>query len=111
MKGCKTQVKIHTLGTHSWRRIQDFPPCMVPCGEPGITVSRTVNWFAYSDAILSSSQAIVSLDLETESYRQISQSDYGIQVNLTLVVESIKIQDMSLIDSEVYIESLILLRF
>ncbi|KAL5082276.1 hypothetical protein RYX36_010697 [Vicia faba] len=84
MKGCKTQVKIHTLGTHSWRRIQDFPPCMVPCGEPGITISRTVNWFAYSDAILSSSQAIVSLDLETESYRQISQPDYGMQVNLTL---------------------------
>ncbi|KAL5067539.1 hypothetical protein RYX36_018426 [Vicia faba] len=84
MKGCKSQVKIYTLGTHSWRRIQDFPPCMVPCGEPGITISGTVNWFAYSDAVLSSSQVIVSLDLETESYRQISQPDYGMQVNLTL---------------------------
>lgn len=80
----KSQVNVYTLGTHSWRKIQDFPSMMVPCGEPcaepGIIVSGTVNWFAYSNE----SRVIVSLDLGKESYQEILQPDYEMSGRLTM---------------------------
>lgn len=64
---CKTQVKVHILGTHSWRRIKDFP-ALFPHYRPGIIVNGTVNWFAYSNVVSRGnfSSVIVSLDLEKE---------------------------------------------
>jgi len=80
--GCKTQVNVHTLGTHSWRRIKDFPS-LFPHNEPGIIVNGAANWFAYSMSGNFSS-VIVSLDLEKECYQEIPQPNYGIEDNLTL---------------------------
>jgi F-box interacting protein len=62
------EVNVHTLGTDSWRRIQDFPYPHLVCAR-GVFVSRTVNWLVHS---YRSSRAIVSLDLEKESYQKLS---------------------------------------
>jgi F-box interacting protein len=67
------EVNVHILGTDYWRRIRDhhvFPrPGIVMSDGEGIFVSDTVNWLAYDT--YSSSQFIVSLDLENESYRKL----------------------------------------
>ncbi|KAL2579985.1 hypothetical protein GLYMA_15G101700v4 [Glycine max] len=79
----ETQVKVLTLGTDSWRRIQEFPSGL-PFDESGKFVSGTVNWLASND---SSSLIIVSLDLHKESYEEVLQPYYGVAVvNLTLGV-------------------------
>ncbi|KEH41874.1 F-box/kelch-repeat protein At3g23880 [Medicago truncatula] len=74
INGCKTEVKVHTLGTHSWRRIQDFPS-MVHDDEPGTIVNGKVYWFAYSYVSGCYTRHIVSLDLGKESYKEISLPD------------------------------------
>jgi len=65
-----TEVKVYTLGTDYWRRIQDFPSG-VPFDGLGTFVSGTINWLAAKDSI------IVSLDLEMETYQELMQPDYG----------------------------------
>jgi len=40
-------------------------------------VSGTINWFANNK--LSNQVIVVSLDLETESYRELLQPDYGVE--------------------------------
>ncbi|XP_061359681.1 F-box/kelch-repeat protein At3g23880-like [Gastrolobium bilobum] len=79
----KTLVKVHTLGTNYWRRIQEFPSG-VPFDESGKFVSGTVNWLA--SATSSSSWVIVSLDLGKESYQELLQPDYGGVTVLTLTL-------------------------
>ncbi|KEH41821.1 putative F-box associated interaction domain-containing protein [Medicago truncatula] len=54
---------------------------MVPSGEPGIFFGGTVNWLAYSNSGL---PAIISFNLGIESYKEISQPDYGMFVKLTM---------------------------
>jgi F-box interacting protein len=76
---CKTEVSVYTFGTDCWRRIEDFPP-LIPYSQQGVFVCGTVNWLAYydlNDNDYYRSYAIVSLDLETETYHEISQPDYG----------------------------------
>ncbi|XP_058723824.1 F-box/kelch-repeat protein At3g23880-like [Vicia villosa] len=70
----KTEVKVLTLGTSAWRRIQDFRSG-VHFYDSGKFVSGTVNWL--TGRISSSSRVIVSLDLEKESYQEFLQPDYG----------------------------------
>ncbi|KAJ1428800.1 F-box-like domain superfamily [Sesbania bispinosa] len=77
----KTQVKVHTLGTNCWRRIEDFPSG-VPFDDSGKFVSGTVNWLASTAS--SSSWVIVSLDLGKESYQELLQPDYGGVAVITL---------------------------
>jgi F-box interacting protein len=67
----KTEVSVHTLGTDSWKRIQDFP-YSAPFGGLGIFVSGTINWLAKDD--VSSLHVIISLDLE-ESYQKLPLPD------------------------------------
>jgi len=77
---CKTQVRVHTLGTNFWRRISDFPSEIigVPKGYVGKHVSGTINWAIRNQAIICSSWVILSLDLGNESYQEISQPDFGL---------------------------------
>ncbi|XP_058723822.1 F-box/kelch-repeat protein At3g23880-like [Vicia villosa] len=77
----KTQVKVHTLGTNAWRKIQDFPSG-VPFDDSGKFVGGTINWLASRDSFFSC--VIVSLDLEKESYQDLLQPDYGEVVVLTI---------------------------
>ncbi|XP_058784571.1 F-box/kelch-repeat protein At3g23880-like [Vicia villosa] len=66
-------VSVNTMGTNFWRRIHGFPYCNKICGS-GVFASDTVNWLAY-DASSTSLHAIVSLDLEKESYQKLSIPD------------------------------------
>ncbi|GAU33084.1 hypothetical protein TSUD_227430 [Trifolium subterraneum] len=79
----QTKVRVNTMGTNDWRRIQDFPrfsATLGPCGGPGVSVNGTVNWLtSIEDFDLrrnSTLQAIVSLDLAKESYQNISQPEW-----------------------------------
>jgi F-box interacting protein len=70
----QNEVSVNTMGTDYWRRIHDDFPFYGPVHRPGVFVSGTVNWLAY-DASSSHSCAIVSLDLEKESYQKLSHPD------------------------------------
>ncbi|KAL2341217.1 hypothetical protein Fmac_009157 [Flemingia macrophylla] len=71
--GYKSEVKVLTLGTESWRVVPDFPS-VVPLDESGKFVSGSVNWLAYKS---SPSSVIVSLDLQKECFEEVLQPDYG----------------------------------
>ncbi|KAK7359684.1 hypothetical protein VNO77_01647 [Canavalia gladiata] len=83
----KTEVKVLTLGTNSWRRIQEFPSG-VPFDESGKFVSGSVNWLASTAS--SSSWVIVSLDLGKESYQELLQPEYGEVVVVTLTLDVLR---------------------
>ncbi|RHN66043.1 putative F-box domain-containing protein [Medicago truncatula] len=65
----KYETRVYTLGTDSWRKIQDFPHLSL-YHPSGVFVSGAVNWLVYDGF---RSFIIVSLDLEKESYQYISQ--------------------------------------
>jgi F-box interacting protein len=67
-----TEVNVHTLGTDSWKRIQNFPYSPQSDGS-GIFVSGTINWLAIDD--VRSSCFTISLDLVKESYQKLLLPD------------------------------------
>ncbi|CAL0334631.1 unnamed protein product [Lupinus luteus] len=73
-----TKVKIHNLGTDSWRRIKEYPSG-IPMVLAAKLVTGTLNWLAYAPNL--TSYAIVSLDLGKESCQELLQPDYG-EVNV-----------------------------
>jgi F-box interacting protein len=83
-KLCKTQVKVHTLGTNVWRRIPDFPSENkgIPEGCVGKFVSGAIHWAIKDHQDNDSSWVILSLDISFESYQEILQPDYGIDERL-----------------------------
>jgi F-box interacting protein len=72
-------IRVLTLGTDSWSTIPCLPSQLI--GElevsPRKFVSGTINW-AILDKKNDNSRVILSLDLEKESYQEISQPDYGL---------------------------------
>ncbi|KAA8548443.1 hypothetical protein F0562_000127 [Nyssa sinensis] len=72
----ETEVKIYTLRTDSWRRIQDFP-CGIPLDDSGKYANGALHWAASSDAGSSYSWVIVSFDLAKETYGEVAQPNYG----------------------------------
>jgi hypothetical protein len=74
---CKTQVRVHTLGTNFWRRIPDFPSEIMGIleGRAG-KLSGSINWVIQRYHENGFSFVILSLDLGNESYQEISQPDY-----------------------------------
>jgi F-box interacting protein len=75
----KNQVKVHSVGTDSWRRIKDFPSMFrldsYGTSHHGVFVSGTVNWLAGHILNEFYARAIVSLHLGDESYREIPLPD------------------------------------
>ncbi|CAJ2658510.1 unnamed protein product [Trifolium pratense] len=69
-------VKVHTLGTNSWRSIEDFPSG-VSFDSSGrfLSESETINWLASNDS--DTLWIIVSLDLEKECYQELVLPNYG----------------------------------
>ncbi|AES69872.1 F-box/kelch-repeat protein At3g23880 [Medicago truncatula] len=81
-----TDVKVHTLGTHFWKTIQEFPFGVMPVEKSGKFVSGRINWLASTDLRLQSPRFIVSFDLRKESYEKVLPPD-GVDVcNLSLSV-------------------------
>ncbi|XP_057440634.1 F-box/kelch-repeat protein At3g23880-like [Lotus japonicus] len=81
-RGYKTHFMVHTLGSNSWRRIQDSP--CIPywaSRDYGKFVSGAVNWLTSDgDDGFNFGHCIISLDLGKESYQEFLQPDYGIKV-------------------------------
>jgi F-box interacting protein len=67
------EVSVHTLGTNYWRRIHEIP-ISGWIRESGIFVSGTINWMVLDVSKIRLS-AIVSLDLEKETYQMLPQPD------------------------------------
>ncbi|CAK8564856.1 unnamed protein product [Lathyrus sativus] len=82
------KVKVHTLGTNSWKSIQMFPSDTVFTEKSGKYLSGTINWVAFVKGRRSDPPFIVSFDLDKESYQKVFLPDPGeIDVfNLTLCV-------------------------
>jgi len=60
------QIRLYTLGTDSWRRIEDLPySCYI--SKPGVFANGTINWLG-EDA---RSSVVISLDFEKESYQKL----------------------------------------
>lgn len=72
----KTRVKVCTLGTKSWRRIEDFG-YGVPYDVSGKYVNGSLSWPAMCERDSRLAWIIVSLDLAKETYKEILQPDYG----------------------------------
>ncbi|XP_017436686.1 F-box/kelch-repeat protein At3g23880 isoform X2 [Vigna angularis] len=71
---CK--VKVYSMATNSWRKIQDFPHGFSPYQNSGKFVSGTLNWAANHPVGSTSLWVIVSLDLHKETYREVLPPDY-----------------------------------
>ncbi|XP_003598112.2 F-box/kelch-repeat protein At3g23880, partial [Medicago truncatula] len=66
----KDEVKVHTLGANSWKRIPMFPFAVVPIQKSGQCVSGTINWLVSKDT--EKSQCfILSLDMRKDSYQKV----------------------------------------
>jgi len=85
VKNKQGEVKVFSLGTNYWRNIQSFPVSplnLLDCHyrrrrcrlNDGVHLSGTVNWLATYKPVIHVIQyefVIVSLDLSTESYKQL----------------------------------------
>lgn len=74
---CKTEVKVHTLGTGFWKTIEECPFGVVSTIHSGKFVSGTVNWLATIDFERKCPWFIVSFDLGKETYRKVLPPDFG----------------------------------
>ncbi|XVF38114.1 hypothetical protein REPUB_Repub20aG0070600 [Reevesia pubescens] len=68
-------VRVYSLRTNYWRRIQDFP-FGVPCDEAGMYVDGSLNWAVFRRQETGFSWIIVSLDLAQETYKEVLQPGY-----------------------------------
>jgi F-box interacting protein len=66
----KDEVKVHTLGANSWKRIPMFPFVAVPIQKSGQCVSGTINWLVSKDT-KKSQCFILSLDMRNDSYQKV----------------------------------------
>ncbi|CAK8574189.1 unnamed protein product [Lathyrus sativus] len=79
--GSKNGVSVHTVGTDYWRTIQDFPNYgLAPA--PGIFVSDSVYWLLWDEDDVA--RFIVSLDLEKESYQNLSLPVKNVHITTSL---------------------------
>ncbi|XP_058784567.1 F-box/kelch-repeat protein At3g23880-like [Vicia villosa] len=72
-----TNVKVHTLGTNSWKNTRMFPSDTVFTEPSGKYVSGTINWLVFLKGRHSDPPFIVSFDLEKESYQKVFLPDLG----------------------------------
>ncbi|XP_058182198.1 F-box/kelch-repeat protein At3g23880-like [Rhododendron vialii] len=73
----KSNVMVYTLRTDSWRQIGDLS-CGVPCNVLGNFLNGSLLWLVCVDnSGPGYSYVIVSLDLEKETYGEVSQPNYG----------------------------------
>ncbi|XP_022722824.1 F-box/kelch-repeat protein At3g23880 isoform X2 [Durio zibethinus] len=78
--GYESIVRVYSLRTNCWKRIQDFP-FGVPCDEAGKYVDGRLNWAVFSRPEMGLSWTIVSLDLAEETYMEVLQPGFGVGVS------------------------------
>jgi F-box interacting protein len=67
----ENEVMVHTLGTDSWKSIQEFPFGIVYAQRSGQYVSGTINWLIFMDI----KRFIASFDLGNECYQEVLLPD------------------------------------
>ncbi|CAN1812821.1 F-box protein CPR1 [Linum perenne] len=68
-------VQVCSIKSRIWKRLDDFKYGL-PCDYPGKCVNNTLNWLMDND-----SGSIVSLDLHTETYREVMQPEFANDIN------------------------------
>jgi F-box interacting protein len=68
----ENEVKVHTLGTDSWRTVSKFPFNVFSCYRSGKHVSGTINWLVSTHMI---KRLIVSFDLGNECFQEVLLPD------------------------------------
>ncbi|OVA01217.1 Profilin [Macleaya cordata] len=68
-----SEVKIYTLGSNSWRRIQDIPYNFTFGSKSGALVNGTLHWIANRRE---ASRLILSLDIRDETFREVPRPEY-----------------------------------
>ena len=71
----ETKVKLYSLGTNSWKRIEDFP-YSVPNKSDGIFVNGALHWLVYLENDLVCLYFVSYLDLAEEKYGWLELPDY-----------------------------------
>ncbi|KAL4614256.1 hypothetical protein ACB092_07G041000 [Castanea dentata] len=71
----ETEVKLYSLGTNSWKRIEDFP-YGVPNKSDGIFVNGALHWLVYLENDLVCLYFVSYLDLSEEKYGWLELPDY-----------------------------------
>jgi len=83
-KDIVVHVKVHNLGTNSWKSIPMFP-YVYPVQQSGQCASGTINWLATKVTNNKPTQCyILSLDLGNESCKEVLLPNYGELVSSTL---------------------------
>ncbi|THG00569.1 F-box/kelch-repeat protein At3g23880-like [Camellia sinensis] len=79
------EVKIYSLRTDSWRKIQDFPSNIIGFHsmDSGKLVNGSLNWVGINTS--DHSWVVTALDLVEETYREIPQPNYGKEFSRLLV--------------------------
>ncbi|CAJ2638624.1 unnamed protein product [Trifolium pratense] len=72
----KNELKVHTLGTDSWKSVSEFPFAIVYAQPLGQYVSGTINWLVF----MGIKRFIASFDLGNECYREVLLPDDSVQV-------------------------------
>ncbi|CAJ2638625.1 unnamed protein product [Trifolium pratense] len=67
----KMELKVHTLGTDSWKSVSEFPFAFVSAQRPGQYVSGTINWLVSTGI----KWFIASFDLGNECYQEVLLPD------------------------------------
>jgi F-box interacting protein len=65
------EVKVHTLGTDSWKNVSEFPFAIFSYHPMGKHVSGTINWLIFAGI----KSFIASFDLGNECYREVLLPD------------------------------------
>ncbi|MCI34763.1 F-box protein, partial [Trifolium medium] len=71
MNEVKHEVKVHTLGTDSWKNVSEFPFAIVSFQDLGQHVTGTINWLVFAGI----KRFIASFDLGNECYREVLLPD------------------------------------
>ncbi|VFQ69951.1 unnamed protein product [Cuscuta campestris] len=73
---CESEVKVFSMKSKSWRKIDCFPYYLKFKRVNGVLASGSLHWVVCSDADAETEYLIAAFDLETEEYRLVPQPDY-----------------------------------
>jgi F-box interacting protein len=97
----KNEVKVHTLGTDSWRSVSEFPFAIDDVQLSGQYASGTINWFVSTD--IKQSQCFISFfDLGNESYQKVLLPDDSSEVDESTLCLSVFRDCLCMISGEVF---------
>ncbi|XVF62565.1 hypothetical protein PTKIN_Ptkin09bG0018500 [Pterospermum kingtungense] len=72
----ETEVRVYSLRTNSWRRIEDFPFRFIEYFQPnGVLANHALHWVVRNKSISDTKSIVVAFDLGSEEYRVVPLPD------------------------------------